>query len=378
EVRILFDDDAIYVGAALHDTGEVTSRLARRDALGESDIFSITLDSYHDHQTGYRFAVNPAGVRRDELISTGGNDASWDPVWDVATDRTESGWSVEMRIPFSQLRFSRDARQTWGIQIERSIHRNQESAEFAFTPKLERGGVQRFGHLEGIADIRAGRRFELLPYVTTRAEYVPLLPAAAGGFANPYRSGSDYFANAGLDMKVGLGSNLTLDATINPDFGQVEVHTAVINLTAVETRFEERRPFFVEGAEIFRFGQGGPTGSTGRQAEVLYSRRIGRSPQGSAPSSAEFTDAPSSTTILGAARMTGKLGDGWSLGLLQAVTAREEARFASTDGARDALEVEPLTNYVVGRLRRDTNGGQTRVGGIFTAVNRDLSNDALA
>jgi hypothetical protein len=378
EVRILYDDDALYIGAILHDTGEITTRLARRDALGESDAFSVTLDSYHDHQTGYRFAVNPAGVRRDELISTGGNDASWDPVWDVATSRTATMWSVEMRIPFSQLRFSRDAVQTWGIQIERTIHRNQESAEFAFTPKLERGGVQRFGHLEGISNIRAGRRFELLPYVTTRAEYIPLAPVAGDGFGNPYRSGSDYFANAGIDMKVGLGSNLTLDATVNPDFGQVEVDPAVINLTAFETRFEERRPFFVEGAEIFRFGQGGPTGSTGRQAEVLYSRRIGRTPQGSTPGTAAFSDSPSSTTILGAARMTGKLGDGWSVGLLQAVTAREEARFAMVNGDRGSVEVEPLTNYVVGRIRRDTNGGRTRIGGIVTAVNRDLSDETLA
>ncbi len=376
EVRLLFDEDALYVAAVLYDTGEVTSRLARRDELSETDVFSITLDSYHDHQTAFLFAVNPAGVRRDLQISTGGNDASWDPVWDAATQRTPEGWTAEMRIPFSQLRFTQAARQVWGIQLERTIHRNQESAQFAFTPKLERGGVQRFGHLDGIENVRRGRRFELLPYITTRAEYLPT-PAPVGDLTNPYRSGSDYFANAGLDVKIGLGSNLTLDGTVNPDFGQVEVDPAVINLTAFETRFEERRPFFVEGAEIFRFGQGGPTGSTGRPAEVLYSRRIGRTPQGSAPSGAAFSDVPSATTILGATKMTGKFGNGWSVGLLQAVTARERADFVTLEGAADAAEIEPLTSYVVGRVRRDANGGRSRVGAIFTAVNRDLSDAAL-
>jgi hypothetical protein len=378
EVRVLYDDGAIYIGAILHDDGPIRSRLARRDGLGESDVFSVTLDSYHDHQTAYRFAINPAGVRRDEIMSTGGSDASWDPVWDVATARIPEGWSVEMRIPFSQLRFSQAARQTWGIQLEREIHRNQESAQFAFTPKLERGGVQRFGHLSGIEEIRPGRGFELLPYVATRAEYVPVVPPPPGvDIGNPYRSGSDYFADAGLDLKYRLSSNVTLDATVNPDFGQVEVDPAVINLTAFETRFEERRPFFVEGAEIFRFGQGGPTGSTGRPAEVVYSRRIGRAPQGSVPGAAVFSDAPTATTILGAAKFTGKLGSGWSLGLLEAVTAKEEARFMAEDAVGQEVEVEPLTNYLIARARRDANEGRTRIGAVFTALHRDLSSPAL-
>lgn len=378
EVRILYDDNAIYVGAILTDDGEVTSRLARRDALGESDIFSITFDSYHDHQTGYRFAINPAGVKRDELVSTGGSDASWDPVWDGATSRTEDGWVVEMRIPFSQLRFTREPQQVWGMQIERSIHRNQESAQFAFTPKLERGGVQRYGHLYGISDILPGRRLELLPYVATRAEYVPVTRSGTVPFEDPYRSGSDYFANAGLDLKYRIRSNVTLDATVNPDFGQVEVDPAVINLTAFETRFDERRPFFVEGAEIFRFGQGGPTGTTGRAAEVFYSRRIGRTPQGSVPASAVYADEPPATTILGAAKLTAKLGDGWSIGILEAVTASEQARFTMLDGTAGKLEVEPSSNYFIGRVRRDSRNGRTRIGALFTALNRRLEEPALA
>ena len=377
EVRILYDEDAIYVGAMLHDDGEVRSRLARRDNHGDSDVFAVVFDSYHDHQTAFRFATNPSGVMRDELLSSGANDDSWDPVWDLETERTATGWRVEMRIPFSQLRFSREAEQTWGIQLERSILRNQESAQFAFTPKLERSGVQRYGHLSGIEGIRPGRRVELLPYVAARAEYIDVDAPAEIAFENPYRSGSDYFSNAGLDLKFRLTSNVTLDATVNPDFGQVEVDPAVINLTAFETRFEERRPFFVEGAEIFRFGQGGPAGSTGRPAEVVYSRRIGRSPQGSVPELALFSDAPTATTILGAAKVTAKLANGISVGILEAVTNRETGRFTTSSGALEEVEVEPLANYFIGRIRRDSSDGTTRFGAIASTVHRNLSDRAL-
>jgi hypothetical protein len=380
EVRIAYDDNALYVAAWMYDTGEIRSRLARRDAsLGESDFFQITLDSYHDHQTAYRFATNPSGMKRDALLSGGSTDGSWDPVWDLATQRAEGLWTVEMRIPFSQLRFSRDDAQVWGIQVERMIHRNQEHAQFAFTPKLERGGVQRFGHLHGIERIVPGRRVELLPYATARSEHVrPPTSTVAPGLVNPFRSDVERVAGAGLDLKFRVDSNITLDATFNPDFGQVEVDPAVINLTAFETRFQERRPFFVEGAEIFRFGEGGPTGSTGRPAEVLYSRRMGRAPQGLMPAQAAFSDVPNATTIVGAAKLTGKLPGGWSVGLLNAVTSREDAPYVDASGTRGEAQVEPAANYLVGRVRRDIRGGATRFGAILTAVNRDLSDEALA
>ncbi|MEX2582847.1 MAG: DUF5916 domain-containing protein [Gemmatimonadota bacterium] len=379
DVRIVYDAQAIYVGARLHDSGPITTRLARRDAsMSESDLFVVILDSYHDHQTAYRFATNPSGTKQDELISTGRGDSSWDPVWDLATQEDSEGWTVEMRIPFSQLRFSTADEQVWGLQLERRIHRNQEEALYAFTPKLERGGVQRFGHLEGIAGIRPGQRLELLPYVTGRAEYLDVATPEGVGFANPYRTGSDLVANAGLDVKYRISSNVTLDATVNPDFGQVEVDPAVINLSAFETRYEERRPFFIEGAEIFRFGEGGPTGSTGRGPEILYSRRMGRSPQGAIPASAVFSEEPSATTILGAAKLTGKVSDGWSVGLLDVVTNHESARFVDAQGARSEVAIEPASNYFVGRLRRDVRGGSTRMGAVVTAVNRDLSAGPLA
>ena len=389
EVRFLYDDDALYVGARLLDSAPVTTRLARRDAgVPDSDFFTVTVDSYHDHRTAYRFSTNPSGMKRDEVLSGGSGifgggrgdgrgDGSWDPVWDVATSVTDEGWFVEMRIPFSQLRFSTAPDQLWGLQIERTINRNQERAVFSFTPKLEPGGVARFGHLAGIEGVASGRRLEILPYAGLSAEYIRRTAPADVSFDNPFRSGSDYFGRAGADLKYRLGSNLTLDATVNPDFGQVEVDPAVINLTAFETRFDERRPFFVEGGEIFQFARGGPGGSTGRPPTVMYSRRIGRRPQGPMASDAVFSDAPTATTIVGAAKITGKVGDGWSVGLLEAVTGREIAPYVDAGGIRGEAELEPATNYLAGRLRRDLREGLTQLGGMATAVNRNLSGSIL-
>ena len=379
EFRVAFDDNAIYIGAMLYDSFPISGRLTRRDmGAGDFDYITINLDSYHDHETSYSFSVNPSRSRRDAVSSSGGGgggggDTSWDPVWEVATQITEVGWSAEMRIPFSQLRFSPDEEQVWGIQLNRNIHRNQERLAYPFTPTLERGGASRYAHLDGIEGIRSGQRLELLPYVAARGEYLQLGVPSGINFSNPYRSGSDYFGKAGLDLKYRLASNLTLDATVNPDFGQVEVDPSVINLTAFETRFEERRPFFVEGGDIFRIGEGGPAGSTGRPPQLFYSRRIGRPPSGSAPPDAVFTDVATATTILGAAKVTGRVGDGWSLGLLEAVTAEEAVAYVDANQAVDQSVVEPATNYLVGRIRRQVSGGETRFGLFGTAANRRLA-----
>jgi hypothetical protein len=376
DVRIVYDDDAIYVGARLDDRAAVTTRLARRDAgLGDSDRFVVLLDSYHDHETAYRFWTNPSGVKGDAVVSgnqTGGGDSSWDPVWDLATGVTASGWIVEMRIPFSQLRFGPQDVQTWGIQVERFINRNQEQATYPFTPVLERAGVSRFAHLHGIEGLEPGQRLELLPYALGRGEYLSGI-----AFDNPYRSGRDHFGGVGLDLKYRVASNVTLDATVNPDFGQVEVDPSVINLTAFETRYEERRPFFVEGADIFTFGEAGPTGSVGRPPEMFYSRRIGKPPTGSVPNSAAFADVPTSTTILGAAKVTGRFGSGWSLGVMEAVTGTENAPYVDAAQVPGEIEVEPAGNHLVGRLRRQIRGGRTRFGAMATAQNRDLGGSPL-
>ncbi|MGH7481065.1 MAG: sugar-binding protein, partial [Longimicrobiales bacterium] len=215
DVRILYDDQALYIGARLNDTGVVSGRLGRRDMpLGDSDWLTVILDSHHDHRTAFGFEINPAGVRRDQTRATGsGEDDSWDPVWQAAATTGDDGWAAELRIPFSQLRFSGESEQSWGLQVERTIARNREFSVWSFTPREEPGGIPRFGHLTRLADVPTGKRLEILPYTVARAEYVD-----AG--ENPFRSDREYELEAGIDLKYRVTSNLTLDATVNPDFGQ--------------------------------------------------------------------------------------------------------------------------------------------------------------
>lgn len=376
-VRFLYDGEALWVGAVLEDAEPVASRLGRRDQfMRDSDWFSVTLDTFHDHLTAVRFMVNPAGVRSDELLS--GNsfrgDDSWDPVWEVETRVTETGWTVEMRIPFSQLRFSEAEAQVWGLQAERTIARRQEEAVFAFTPKSEAGGIPRFGHLTGLEGVQQGRGLELLPYAVGRAEYVDVGGPEDPPFESPYRSGSDYYGDVGLDVKYRLTSNLTLDGTVNPDFGQVELDPAVVNLTAFETRFDEKRPFFVEGSDIFSFGGGGRFGGT----QLLYSRRIGARPGWRAPADALYADPPGEATILGAAKLTGRTAGGWVLGVLDAVTAEERGHFIRPDRTTGEEAAAPLTNHFAGRVQRNMREGRSVVGGMATAVHRRLDGSGLA
>jgi hypothetical protein len=363
EVRVLYDDQALYIGARLYDRQPVRSRLGRRDmGMSASDWLTVILDTNHDHRTAVGFEVNPAGVRRDQTrAQDGSEDDSWDPVWEAETSVTDSGWVAEMRIPFSQMRFSGAAVQTWGMQVERQIARNQEFSVWSFTPRDQPGGIPRFGHLAGLERIPTGKRLEVLPYVVSRAENVER-------GANPFRDDREYGADAGVDLKYRLTSNFTLDATVNPDFGQVEVDPAVLNLTAFETQFAERRPFFVEGSEIFRFGGDGTN-------LAFYSRRIGRQPTLEPPYDA--IDVPTTTRILGAAKLSGRTQGGWSIGVLDAVTRREEARFRLEDGEDGRQTAEPLTNFFVGRARRETRAGQTAIGGFVGAVNRNLDTDEL-
>ena len=383
EVRFLYDDDFLYVGGWMYDDGEILKRMARRDqGVPDIDIFAVHLDGYHDHRTAVRIATSPgAGWIRDEFIvggrgggpGTGGSsDAGWDPVYDVASTVTEEGWFVELAIPFSQLRFGSAPEQVWGLQIERKIRRHGEDLTWAFLPRNEPQGVARYGHLVGLEGLRPGRGLEILPYTTARAEFKDIPRSDGANFDNPFRSGQDYFASVGADLKYRLGTNFTLDATVNPDFGQVEADPAVINLSAFETRVNERRPFFVEGADIFRFGEGAGGGS-----ELVNTRRIGRSPQGSLPDEAEYADVPTSTTILGAARLTGRPNGGWSVGLLEAVSNRANVPWVDASAAESNTVIEPTTNYFAGRVRRDLNEGSNAFGVIATAVNRDLATDEL-
>ncbi len=358
EARFLYDDEALYVGVRLRDRGAVRARLGRRDMpLGDSDWVGLVLDSYHDHRTAYSFDLNPAGVRRDALKTDDGDDNSWDAVWQGASSVDAEGWSAEYRIPFSQLRFNPGEEQTWGVLVERVIGRRNEYAVSAFTPRRERGGIATYGHLLGLRGVRTGKRLEILPYTVAKAEHV-----APG--ANPFRTDREYGVSAGVDLKYRVTSDLTLDATLNPDFGQVEVDPARVNLGAVETFFEEKRPFFVEGSEIFSFAGGSlPTGGG-----LFYTRRIGRAPQ--LRPATERADVPTAARILGAAKLSGKTRGGWSVGVMEALTDRETSRYLGPGGERLRVEVEPLTNYLVGRVRRDLREGATSVGGVATAVNR--------
>ena len=375
EIRVLFDDEAIYVGARLFDSEGargVRGQLVRRDQHASSDWIQLIFDTYHDHIGRTVFAVNPSGVKQDAGAAAPFADSSWDPVWEVGTSIDSLGWSAEFRIPFSQLRFTRSAENTWGFQVWRTVNRLNEISMWSYWGRSEAGGPQLFGHIEGLDPGPSQRRTELLPYVVGRMR--ALRPGQDG---DPFYEQHDGTVRGGADLKYRLTSNLTLDATINPDFGQVEVDPAVVNLSAFETFFSERRPFFIEGGGIFSYGGFNCYFcSNVSSLSLFYTRRIGRQPQGALPSGTEYSDVPDGTTILGAAKLTGRTRSGWSLGVLDAVTGREKAPILSNDVLGEH-EVEPLTNYFVGRARRDLKGGDFRLGGIVTSVRRDLGEPLL-
>ena len=379
EVRFLYDNDALYVGARMYDTqgaAGVVSRLFRRDGDFECDLLQIVFDTFHDHLGRTIFVVNPAGVKGDMLGLGGSNpDESWDPVWDVATTIDSLGWTAELRIPFSQLRFPRNPDQTWGLQILRAVNRINEVSMWSYYPATESGGPAFFGHLEGLEIEASPAKGEVLPYAVARNERL-----GTADPASPFYSENDIGARFGADVKYLLTSNLTLNGAINPDFGQVEVDPAVVNLTAFETYFPEKRPFFVEGSGYFLFGGLWCYACNGSGLNLFYSRRIGRAPQGAglAYGAGEYADVPDNATILGAAKITGRMGSGWSVGLVEAMTARENASVAASDGTLSPVEVEPFTNYFVGRVAKDYLDGNLQIRGMATSVIRDLRDPALA
>lgn len=370
ELRIVYDDKALYVGARLYDSEplKIVRQLSRRDEETEADRFTLYLDPHHDHTTGVAFQVTAAGVQRDGvLFDDNFEDQTWDAVWESAVTVDDKGWTVEMRIPFSQLRFPTAPGHTWGVNARRFVHRKTEETWLELVPKNENGVASRMAHLNGLSDITPPRHLELLPYVSGRAEYIA--PDSPG---DPFNDGSRYFGSAGLDIKYGVGTNMALTAAFNPDFGQVEVDPAVVNLSDFETFFIERRPFFTEGSQVFaNFGRSGAAEYRTfffPEPLLFYSRRIGREPQGAG--TANFVDKPAFTTILGAAKLTGRTSNGWTVGVLDAVTGSEYAKL-SDGSVRDRIEVEPLTNYFVGRAQRDL-GSRGAIGFIGTAVNRRL------
>ena len=377
EVRFLYDDDALYVGARMYDSepSKIAKRLTRRDGDtdGIADWIIVGLDPHHDKLTGSMFSVTAAGSIGDGvLFNDSGEDNTWNGVWDAAVSIDDRGWIAEMRIPFSQLRFSSGDRQVWGLHVVRMVQRKQEESWWVLVPKKESRLVSLAGELDGLDGITSRRHLELLPYVTAQS--------AISGTAepgDPFNDGRTGTASLGLDAKWGFASNMTLDATVNPDFGQVEVDPAVVNLSVFETYYEEKRPFFIEGSQAFdRFGRNGATSYSGfnrTNPTLFYSRRIGRTPQGAA--AGEYVDRPTATTIIGAAKVTGKTSRGWTVNFIDAATAREWAR-TSTGGAQGQTEVEPFSNYLAARVRRDV-GQRAGFGMLTTAVNRNLSDPAL-
>jgi len=313
-VWIAFDDKTLYIAARLYDKDpeNIIRRLGRRDDEVESDWFTFAVDPYYDRRSGYLFAVNPSGSIMDgTLFNDEGKDMTWDGVWESAVHIDDKGWAVEMRIPFHQLRFKKNDLYTWGVNFFRVIKRKNEKTVFSWVPKEESGYVSRFAILTGIKNINPGRFLEFLPFIVGKAGFSPEEKG------NPFQTGKEYLGNSGLDFKAGLQSNLTLNLTVNPDFGQVEVDPAVINISDQETYYLEKRPFFIEGADIFRFGYGGANTQVNlgwRNPSFFYSRRIGRAPQGYVYSDG-YVDYPEWTTILGAAKVTGKIGNGWNMGL---------------------------------------------------------------
>jgi len=377
EVRIVYDGVALYIGARLFDRAPhaIVRLLGRRDVATPSDEFQLMLDTYHDRRTSFLFAVSSSGVQRDAVAGDDGNDfdQSWDAVWQSATSLDSLGWTVEMRIPFSQLRFAQATSPVWGVRFVRWIQRKNELALFPFVAKTESGVASRFAQLVGLRDLNDARRLEILPYTVARQRFDQ--PKAN----NPFDNGHNVFGGAGLDVKAGLSPSFTLDFTANPDFGQVELDPAFVNLTAFEQFLTEHRPFFTEGSSLFSFGStGGGINPRFDTPLLFYSRRIGRPPQGEPTSSGDFTDVPEATTILGAAKLSGKTANGWSVGMVEALTSRENATVAdTTTGARLSDEVEPLTNYFASRVKRDFDGGATTLGFVGTGVHRVIDQPAL-
>ncbi|MCF8346462.1 MAG: carbohydrate binding family 9 domain-containing protein [Bacteroidales bacterium] len=370
--KICYDADHIYVAIESFDnaTDSIDRRLTRRDDM-EGDHVMIGFDSYHDLRTAFIFAVNAGGAKADLIMSEDGNseDETWNPVWWVKTSVGTDRWLAEMKIPFSQLRFDNSLNDTWGLEVSRYIFRLDETSFWQHIPPESPGVVHMFGQLNGMKGIMPHKQAEVIPYFTSGLESYESDPD------NPFRTGRNMILNTGLDAKIGVTNNLTLDLSVNPDFGQVEADPSEVNLTAYESFFQEKRPFFIEGKNIFDFplevGNGG-------SRNLFYSRRIGQRPHYTPDlSDGEFADQPEQTTILAAAKLSGKTKGGTSIGILESVTAEE---FATIDkqGERSHVAVEPLTNYFVGRVLQDLNNGNTILGGIVTSTYRDIKADNLS
>ena len=352
--KILYDRSNLYIALICRDSepDKIVDKLGRRDSRA-GDIAGIALDSYFDKRTAFEFSITVAGQKMDvKHLGDWDFDFNWNAIWDGATTRTDTGWIAEIKLPFSQIRYANEAEHVWGLHFYRVLARKQEASSWDPIPREAPATVYLFGELKGIKDIRTSRQVEFLPYGLASASYTP-------GFTNEH----PFDFNAGLDAKVGISSDFTLDLSVNPDYGQVEADPSVLNLTTFETFFEEKRPFFLEGNDVFDFDMDGDI--------PYYSRRIGSAPSFSNPyTHLTVSDIPNQTTILGAAKLTGKSKKGLSLGLVNGLTAGASGVAIDESGTEQEIEVSPLSNYMATRIKKDFQGGNTILGGVFSMVNR--------
>ncbi|MEQ6166469.1 MULTISPECIES: DUF5916 domain-containing protein [unclassified Ekhidna] len=359
--KILYDAKFLYVGIRALDTEpeQIVKRMSRRDGF-DGDFVEINIDSYNDKRTAFSFTASVSGVKGDEYVSNNGNnwDSTWDPIWYLRTSVDDEGWVAEFKIPLSQLRFANKENHTWGIQFTRRIFRKEERSTWQAVDPNAPGWVHLFGELNGITGIKPQKQLEIQPYVLASLDKYPKEEE------NPFRdSGEEFKGNVGLDAKIGITSDITLDLTFNPDFGQVDADPSAVNLSAFQLFFRERRPFFLEGSNLLSFRTSGGTNN------LFYSRRVGGRPHGY-PENVEYIDYPNNTRILGAAKITGKNANGFSWGVLESLTNKERADVQYEDGSRGEEVVEPYTNFLVARAQQDIEGGKTVVGAIVTNVKR--------
>ncbi len=360
-VWFAYDDEAFYVGARMHIAPEkIRCLVSRRDQAGISERIVVSLDTYLDRRTAYSFGITAAGTRIDYYHSSDdeyNRDYSYDPVWEAKTGRDSLGWTAEMRIPFSQLRFNAKDVQTWGFNLNRWVPALNEDDYYVYIPKNETGWSSRFASLNGIGAIKPSRRVEVAPYAASDATVTGDRDAN-----DPFDDGKNLVGRTGADLKVGLGPNLTLDAAVNPDFGQVEADPAVVNLSAFEITFNEKRPFFTEGSQLLQ----------GNGPAYFYSRRIGAPPSG--PASGDYVDRPKVSTILGAAKLSGRFASGLSLGLLTAVTDKEFAKtYDAGSQTYDKIQIAPRAGFGILRLQQEFGSSASTVGLSLTGMGRDLS-----
>ncbi len=371
KIKIIYDEKNLYLAVRCYDSepDKIVKRLSRRDG-NVGDWIEINLDSYHDLRTAFAFTVTAAGVKGEEFASLNGKswDKSYNPIWFVKTKIDEEGWTAEFKIPFTQIRFTDKEEQIWGMQIQRMDFRLNERTLWQRMPRTVAGWISNMGELHGIKNIKPQKQIEIQPYAVGQTERFEK------EIGNPFATGKRSSANFGLDGKIGITNNLTLDFTVNPDFGQVEADPSAIVLDGFQIFQQEQRPFFVENKNIFDYQvteaqAGGPF----TRDNVFYSRRIGRSPQGGTTAgTGEFVKRPGNTSIIGAAKFSGKTRSGLSIGILEAITQEEFAEI-DNNGTRREEVIEPLTNYFLTRLQKEYNNSNTLIGGIFTAANKNLT-----